>query len=186
MRRVSRLQTFIVTYLVTISFFESFTAARSSQAVSTVHRGSRIAGNHAESPGGVAMPNILVVDDNADTRDLMKAMLEVEGLKVLVAVDGMDGIEQARRESPALIITDIAMPRLNGIEMIEQLRAMPEFINAPILAITSYGIEGAMEARIAGASRALARPSQNHLLVAFALDLLKMAAGESRAAEVLN
>ena len=120
------------------------------------------------------MPNVLVVDDNEDTRGLMKVILEPKGLRVLFAVDGMDGIEQARRESPVLIITDIAMPRLNGIEMIEQLRAMPEFKNAPILALTSYGIEKAMEARLAGASHALARPIQNDLLVIFALDLLKM------------
>lgn len=132
------------------------------------------------------MPNILVVDDNADSRDLMKAMLEVDGLKVLFAVDGMDGIEQARRESPVLIITDIAMPRLNGIEMIEQLRAMPEFEHAPILAVTSYGIEGAMEAREAGASRALSRPIQNHLLLDFVQDLLKMNAGEPGATKVLH
>ena len=132
------------------------------------------------------MQNILVVDDNADTRFLMKVMLEVEGLKVLLAVDGMDGIEKARLEPPALIITDIAMPRLNGIEMIEQLRAMPEFVDAPILAITSYGIEGAMEAREAGASRALSRPAQNHLLIDFVLDLLKMPAGKTRADEIVN
>ncbi|PYT09086.1 MAG: hypothetical protein DMF60_03275 [Acidobacteria bacterium] len=132
------------------------------------------------------MPNVLVVDDNADTRELMKAMLELEGLEVLLAVDGMDGIEQARRESPVLIITDIAMPRLNGIEMIEQLRAMPEFMSAPILAVTSYGIEKAMEARIAGASHALARPIHNDLLLGFVLELLKKHGGEPRAAGVLN
>ena len=132
------------------------------------------------------MPNVLVVDDNADTRELMKAMLELEGLEVLLAVDGMDGIEQARRESPVLIITDIAMPRLNGIEMIEQLRAMPEFMSAPILAVTSYGIEKAMEARIAGASHALARPIHNDLLLGFVLELLKKHGGEPRDARVLN
>jgi CheY-like chemotaxis protein len=158
-------------------------APRSSLAV---YGGTVIAGTTLKILGGAPMPDILVVDDNADTRALMKSILESKGLRVLFAVDGMDGIEQARRESPVLIITDIAMPRLNGIEMIEQLRAMPEFKNAPILALTSYGIEKAMEARIAGASHALARPIHNDLLLVFVLDLLKMHAGESRAAEILH
>ena len=132
------------------------------------------------------MPNILVVDDNPDTRDLMKVILERHGLKVVFAVDGQDGIEKARREAPVLIITDIAMPRLNGIEMIEKLRAMPEFKNAPILALTSYGIEKAMEARIAGASHALARPIHNDLLLVFVQELMKMHPTESRTVEIIH
>ena len=84
----------------------------------------------------------------------------------------MDGIKQARAESPDLIITDITMPRLNGSEMIQRLRAMPEFETTPILAVTAYGMERALEGIKAGANRALARPIQNHLLLVFVFDLL--------------
>jgi CheY-like chemotaxis protein len=90
----------------------------------------------------------------------------------VLAADGTEGIERARAEFPDLIITDIAMPRLNGIEMIQRLRAMPEFKDAPILAVTSYGMDKAMEGIRAGANRALARPIQNHLLLVFVFDLL--------------
>jgi two-component system, chemotaxis family, chemotaxis protein CheY len=115
---------------------------------------------------------ILVVEDNADTRALMKSILELSRFKVVLAVDGMDGIEQACAESPDLIITDISMPRLNGLEMIQQLRAMPEFKTTPILAVTAHGMDKAMEAIKAGANRALARPVQNHLLLVLVRNLL--------------
>ena len=121
----------------------------------------------------LVMTKILVVEDIADTAALMKSILELSGFKVVLGFDGVDGIEQARAESPDLIITDIAMPRLNGIEMIQQLRGMPEFKTTPILAITSHGMDKAMEALKAGASRALARPIQNHLLLVFVFDLLR-------------
>ena len=120
------------------------------------------------------MTKILVVEDTEETASLMKTILELSGFNVSLAFDGVDGIEQARKESPDLIITDLAMPRLNGIGMITQLRAMPEFNRIPILAITAYGMETAVEAIKAGANRALARPIQNHLLLVFVSDLLNL------------
>ena|SRR2546422_7967514 len=125
------------------------------------------------------MPNILVVEDTADTADLMKSVLELSGFDIVLAVDGLDGIEKAREGSPDLIITDISMPRLNGLEMIRELREMPEFKTTPILAITSYGMNQAMEGIRAGANRAVARPIQNHLLLAFVFDLLEGPNAES-------
>jgi len=105
----------------------------------------------------------------------MKSILTHEQLDVVVAEDGIEGLERARAESPDLIITDISMPRLSGGEMIRRLRQSPEHKHVPILAITAYGIDRAMEAMKAGASRALARPFENHLLLAFVKDLLKIA-----------
>ena len=121
------------------------------------------------------MTKVLVVEDNADARVLMKSILKQAQLDVVLAKDGVEGLERARTESPDLIITDISMPRLTGGEMIRKLRESPEHKDVPILAITAYGIERAMEAIKAGASRALARPFENHLLLVFVKDLLKMA-----------
>ena len=121
------------------------------------------------------MTKVLIVEDNADARVLMRSILKQEQLDVVVAKDGVEGLERARTESPDLIITDISMPRLTGGEMIRKLRESPEHKDVPILAITAYGIERAMEAIKAGASRALARPFENHLLLVFVNDLLKMA-----------
>jgi CheY-like chemotaxis protein len=121
------------------------------------------------------MTKVLIVEDNADARVLMRSILKQEQLDVVLAKDGVEGLERARTESPDLIITDISMPRLTGGEMIRKLRESPEHKDVPILAITAYGIERAMEAIKAGASRALARPFENHLLLVFVKDLLKMA-----------
>jgi len=121
------------------------------------------------------MTKVLVVEDNSDARKLMKAILKQEQLDVVVARDGIEGLEQARAELPDLIITDLMMPRLSGPDMIRRLRASPEHKHVPILAITAHGIDRAMDAIKAGASRALARPFENHLLLVFVKDLLKIA-----------
>lgn len=119
------------------------------------------------------MAKVLVVEDNSDARKLMKTILTLDRLDVVEARDGIEGLEQARAESPDLIITDISMPRLSGGEMIRELRATRDLKHVPILAITAHGIERAMEAIKVGASGALARPFENHLLLAFVHDLLK-------------
>lgn len=121
------------------------------------------------------MAKVLVVEDNSDARKLMKTILTLDRLDVVEARDGIEGLERARSESPDLIITDLSMPRLSGGEMIRKLRATREHKHVPILAITAHGMERAMEAIKAGASRALARPFENHLLLAFVHDLLKIA-----------
>jgi CheY-like chemotaxis protein len=118
------------------------------------------------------MSKILVVEDTPDARELIKSVLELEGFEVVFAADGIEGIERARAEAPDLIITDIAMPRLNGIDMIRRLRSSPESNRVPILAVTSHRMEMAIEAIRAGANRALARPVQNYLLLSFISDLL--------------
>jgi len=115
---------------------------------------------------------ILIVEDTEDARDYMESVLEQEGFEVVLAKDGLEGLEQAAQESPDLIITDISMPRLDGFEMIQRIRSSPKQKNVPILAITSHGMDKAMEAIKSGADRALARPVENHLLVAFVSDLL--------------
>ena len=117
---------------------------------------------------------ILVVEDDLDARSLIEAILKLSGFEVVLAADGQEGLERAQVESPDLIITDIAMPRLNGLGLIHELRALTDFKKTPILAVTSYGMDKAMEAIRAGANRALARPVQNHLLLVFVFDLLSL------------
>ena len=116
---------------------------------------------------------ILIVEDTEDTRNYMESVLELEGFDVVVASDGVEGLEQASSAHPDLIITDISMPRLDGFQLIEKIRSCPEQKDVPILAITSHGMDKAMEAIKGGADRALARPVENHLLVAFVTDLLR-------------
>ena len=115
---------------------------------------------------------ILVVEDSPDTRELLQVMLESEGFDVALAEDGVEGIQQATKEPPDLIISDLSMPRIDGIRMIKRLRELPKVRRVPILALTSHGLEKAMTAIRAGADRVLTRPVENHLLISFVYDLL--------------
>jgi two-component system chemotaxis response regulator CheY len=65
---------------------------------------------------------VLIVDDDAATRQLFAANLEAKGLVVLEATDGLHGLERARLEQPDLVVTDIKMPLLDGFELAAELR----------------------------------------------------------------
>lgn len=107
---------------------------------------------------------ILIVDDNAYIRDVLSRLLELENFKVVTAEDGRSGIEASQDESPDLIITDIEMPRLDGVGMIKALRSQPKFNQVPILAITAYGHWAEARAIEAGADRAMVKPIEPDLL----------------------
>jgi CheY-like chemotaxis protein len=71
---------------------------------------------------GIKSPRVLVVDDDSNSRALCSINLLLEGLEVLEAEDGKRGLARARLESPDLVVTDVAMPGLNGFELAEALR----------------------------------------------------------------
>lgn len=115
---------------------------------------------------------ILVVDDSDDTREMMAKLLELEAFTVVTAEDGRAGLNMADIELPDLIITDINMPNMNGLDMIRQLRRRPRFGGIPIMAITAYGNGVAKEALEAGADRAATKPVQFNSLVVEIRELL--------------
>src|SRR5215470_4995155 len=81
---------------------------------------------------------ILVVDDYIDNRVLLAAWLRAKGYKVIEAQDGKEGVLQANRAHPDLILMDLAMPELDGIEATRQLRQRHAFSQTPIFAISAY------------------------------------------------
>jgi CheY-like chemotaxis protein len=115
---------------------------------------------------------ILVVDDSDDTREMMAKLLELEAFTVITAEDGRAGLSVAEAEQPDLIITDINMPNLNGIEMIRQIRKHPRLDKVPILAITAYGHNIAREALEAGANHATTKPIEFDSLIGGIKELL--------------
>lgn len=115
---------------------------------------------------------ILVVEDNADTLELMSALLQLEGYAVVTADNGRVGIEVAEAERPHLIITDINMPFLSGTDMIKLLRENSEFQNTPIIAVTAYGRDGAESARQAGADEVMTKPVEYDLFRDYIRSLL--------------
>ena len=101
---------------------------------------------------------ILVIDDNLDMRAIMHLYLKTEGFTVVTAADGREGLYMASAERPDLIITDINMPDIDGIDLVKQLRAQAEFKDVPIIACTAYGIERRDETIRAGANLAIDKP----------------------------
>jgi two-component system, chemotaxis family, chemotaxis protein CheY len=123
---------------------------------------------------------ILVIEDDPDARLLIQSVLRHAGFLVVLAADGQEGLEKVPSSSPDLIVTDVAMPRLNGLGVIHAIRSTPAYKQVPILAITSFGAERAMDALRAGANRALARPVRNELMLEFVNDLLKQNQGNGQ------
>ncbi len=85
--------------------------------------------------------------------------LKTRGYVLLKATDGQEALNIAAKEHPDLIIMDIQLPRLSGLEVTERLRKMPEFKDVPIIAVTAYAMKGDEEKFIAaGCSAYLAKP----------------------------
>ena len=105
------------------------------------------------------MPTILVVDDFADTRLLLRTWLERKGYRVIEAHDGKQAIDAAKRSTPDLIIMDVQMPELDGLEATRQIRAVEELQNIPVLAVSAYGAEQfRTEALAAGCNEYVSTP----------------------------
>ncbi len=119
------------------------------------------------------MTKILVVEDNPETRELTHLQLTMEGFTVVIATDGREGLYMAGAERPDLIITDISMPELSGIDMVKQLRAQPELAHVPILVLSALGREEMDEAIRAGADRAINKPVLLDALVDEVRELLR-------------
>lgn len=86
---------------------------------------------------------ILLVDDDVDFVESTKTVLESKPYDVIVAINGQDGIDKARQESPDLILLDIIMPVEDGFTAAEQLNKDPELSKIPVLMLTSYASKGA-------------------------------------------
>jgi two-component system chemotaxis response regulator CheY len=90
---------------------------------------------------------------------MLAVMLEMDGYRVIRAEDGIEALERARQNAPDLIITDVNMPRMNGIDFIRAIRSADNGLSAtPIIAVTAYGSSFCLEACEAGANEAIAKP----------------------------
>jgi CheY-like chemotaxis protein len=81
---------------------------------------------------------VLIVDDNDDSREILAMILGMHGFTCIQARDGIEALEHARTYKPIVIVTDLFMPRLDGIDFTQQLRADPTLMNTPVVAQTAY------------------------------------------------
>jgi CheY-like chemotaxis protein len=101
---------------------------------------------------------ILIVEDNLDSADLLTMMLGMEGYKTLCAGDGQEGFALALQEKPDLIITDIEMPAIDGIELIKKIRNEPQLASTPVIVVTAYHNRMGTQALEAGANKIVRKP----------------------------
>jgi len=85
------------------------------------------------------MKRILVIEDEAETRENLVLMLEMEGFKPLAASNGQAGVELAKREVPDVILCDVSMPTLDGYGVLDALRANETTVSIPFIFLTAKG-----------------------------------------------
>ena len=110
---------------------------------------------------------ILYIEDDLPSRVLVRRVLEAEGYRVIEAESGLEGITVARTERPLLILVDINMPDMDGLEVTARLRAIPELGSVPIVALTANVMKGDRERTLeAGCSGYIQKPIDVDLLPA--------------------
>ncbi|HSE97697.1 MAG TPA: response regulator, partial [Blastocatellia bacterium] len=102
---------------------------------------------------------VLIVEDSLDTLDMMQALFEAMGCSVLIADSAEMALKLAASEPPAIIVSDIGMPNVNGYEFLARLRQIPGLENVPAIAVSGYATEeDTARALAAGFSAHLAKP----------------------------
>jgi len=102
---------------------------------------------------------ILIVEDNPRNMRLIEMTLRAKNYTLLKATDGEEALDMAMREQPDLIIMDIQLPKVNGLEVTKKLRETPAFSHIPIIGVTAYAMKGDKERVIeSGCDAYLSKP----------------------------
>src|SRR5215471_16068929 len=105
------------------------------------------------------MKRILIVDDKATSRELLRTVLEKQGYAIIEATNGEEALEKTRSDGPDLILLDLQMPIRNGYEVLAELRREARFRSLPIIAVTASAMQGDREkALAAGFNAYLTKP----------------------------
>jgi two-component system chemotaxis response regulator CheY len=120
------------------------------------------------------MKQVLTVDDSASIRQMVSFTLTKAGYQVTEAIDGKDGLDKAGKGRVDLIITDLNMPNMDGIQMIAAIRKLPGYTFTPILMLTTESQAEKKDAgRKAGATGWIVKPFNAEQLVAVVQKLVK-------------
>jgi len=126
---------------------------------------------------------ILIVEDNSANMRILEMTLRAKDHILLMATDGEEALATALKEHPNLILMDIQLPKLNGLEVTRRLRNNQVFNHIPIIAITAYAMDGDEEKAItAGCTAYLPKPIDIHqlrkVIAGMLLQKQKVSAGE--------
>lgn len=110
---------------------------------------------------------ILTADDSSSVRQMVSFTLKGAGYEVIEAVDGKDGLAKANSHSVHMVLTDLNMPNLNGIDLIKSLRSEPKYKFIPIVMLTTESQDAKkQEGKAAGATGWIVKPFQPEQLLA--------------------
>ncbi len=113
------------------------------------------------------MATVLAVDDSPSIRQMIKVVLGPAGHTIIEAGDGAEGIAKAKTSALGLVITDLNMPVMNGLDMIKNLRTLPALTGVPILFLSTESDEGIkQQAKAAGATGWITKPFKPEQLLA--------------------
>lgn len=110
---------------------------------------------------------ILSVDDSASMRQMVRFTLEAAGYRVVQASDGFEALELAKTNSADLVLTDVNMPRMDGLSLVRELRSVDHYKGVPILVLTTEaGADTKMRGKQAGATGWIVKPFNPEQLLA--------------------
>lgn len=117
---------------------------------------------------------ILIVEDNLPNMRLIEMVLKDKGYTLFKATDGDEALEVVFKELPDLIIMDIQLPKLSGLEVTKKLRETPAFSHIPIIAITAYAMKGDKEGIIeSGCDAYVSKPINTRELPGVIAEMLR-------------
>ena len=124
-----------------------------------------------------AVPLVLVVDDSITVRRVTQRLLQREGYRVSLAADGLQALERLQQERPTVVLSDIEMPRMDGFDLVRNIRSDPRLSALPVIMITSRIAEKHREhARELGVDHYLGKPYSEDELLALIAHYAKIAA----------
>lgn len=119
------------------------------------------------------MKTVLTVDDSPSVRQMVRLALSNAGYAVVEAGDGVQGLTVSKRQPVNLIITDLNMPNMDGLEFIRSLRQLSAYRGVPIVFLTTQSDDGLKsQAKAAGATGWITKPFQQDQLIAVARKVL--------------
>ena len=102
---------------------------------------------------------VLIVEDNELNMKLFHDLLEASGMTILQTRNGIDALEVAKRERPDLIVMDIQLPEMSGLEVTAKIKSDPDLAPIPVIAVTAFAMKGDEERiRAAGCEAYLSKP----------------------------
>jgi two-component system cell cycle response regulator DivK len=111
------------------------------------------------------MEKVLIVDDNRASRDLVRAILKTVRCDIIEATHGQEALDLIQQQRPDLVLLDIDMPSLDGLEVVKKIRENTSLADLPVVAVTAFAMEGDREKGMAaGFTEYLTKPVRAALL----------------------